>query len=103
MNAPATARTVKPVTNQVLIAGRIESMTKYKDSVVSLVRTPAEDEYSYPSTIEIRSKARLGQVGDDISVTVKLNGVPRAYTRTDKETGEQVQQKTADMYLHVIE
>lgn len=103
MNAPLA--TVKPAQANMIVhvAGRIESSSKYSDSFTTLVKTPSPDAYSHPSTIELRSKARLGQIGDEISAACRLSGVPRKFNRTDKATGEITPVKTADMYLHVVE
>ena len=102
MNAPVP--NLKTTQNMIVhVAGRIEASSKYQDSFTTVMKTPALDDYSYPSTIEIRSKARLGQIGDEIAVVGRLSGVPRKYNRTDKSTGEITVVKTADMYLHLVE
>lgn len=99
----ATAAAVKPANQIVQIAGRIEGVSKYQDTVSTLVKTPAPDAYSHPSTLELRSKARIGQIGEEIAVACRLSGVPRKFNRTDKSSGEVIAVKTADMYLHVVE
>lgn len=83
--------------------GRIEHVEKYQNNFHTLIKTPAEDAYSHPSTIPLRSKSRLGSVGDEISVNFRIGGVPRTYQRKDKETGELIPARTADVYCTVIE
>lgn len=101
MNAPATA--AKPANMTFIAIGRIESASKYQDSVTTLIKTPAPDAYSHPSTIAVRSKSRLGSAGDEVTVACRIGGVPRTFNRTDKETGEVMQVRTADAYFNVIE
>lgn len=104
MNAPVPNLKTTALQNMLVhVAGRIESSSKYQDSFTTLVKTPAPDAYSHPSTIELRSKARLGQIGDEIAVVGRLTGVPRKFNRTDKSSGEITMVKTADMYLHLVE
>lgn len=104
MNAVATPLKNAQAQNMIVhVSGRIESSSKYQDSFTTLVKTPSPDAYSHPATIEVRSKVRLGQIGDEISAVCRLSGVPRKFNRTDKATGEITPVKTADMYLHAVE
>ena len=103
MNAPANLAALKPANMTFLATGRIESASKFQDSVTTLIKTPAPDAYSYPSTIAVRSKSRLGTVGEEVTVTCRIGGVPRTFKRVDKETGEEVTVRTADAYFNVIE
>ena len=102
MNAVVTPA-LKSANMVVQVAGRIEAASKYQDTVSTLIKTPAPDSYSHPATIEVRSKARLGSVGEEVVASCRLSGVPRRFNRTDKSTGEITAVRTADMYLHVIE
>lgn len=83
--------------------GRIEHVEKYQNKFTTLLKTPAQDSYSHPSLIPLRSKGRLGSPGDEISVKFDIGGVPRAFKRVDKDTGEEVMVRTADAYFNVIE
>ena len=94
---------IKPQLMVAHAVGRIEHVEKYQNSFNTLIKTPAEDAYSHPSTIPLRSTARLGSVGDEISVKFRIGGVPRTFKRTDKSTGEITQARTADAYFNVIE
>jgi hypothetical protein len=52
----------------------------------------------------VRSKAKLGEIGDEITVPCKLGGYTRKpYRVTDKETGEQSMITPVDLTLEVIE
>lgn len=103
MNAPASLAAVKPATMTFQAVGRIEHVAKFQDNVTTLIKTPAPDAYSHPSTIAVRSKARLGAVGDEVAITCRVGGVPRTFKRTDKDTGEITMARTADHYFNVVE
>jgi hypothetical protein len=96
--------------NQGIIAGRISNSrreTAKKSGEVfylTIVKTKASDEYSYPGTVELSSSSKLGNVGDDINVKVEISGYPRSY---DKQTGPHPEDtesfQTATVSLRVIE
>jgi hypothetical protein len=66
--------------------------------------TPAPDAYSRPSTIEVRSKNKLGEIGEEISVSCKLGGYTRKpYRITDKDTNETSMITPVDLTLEAIE
>lgn len=89
---------------QVVIKGRIESSRVYEGNRYTQVMTPAADQYSRPQLVEVRSKAKLGERGEEIAVTAKLGGYARKpYTFTDKETGERVTLVPIDHTLDAIE
>lgn len=107
MNAPvAQAPSLK--VGQALIVGRIERSTRKqgRDGVyfLTLVKQPAPDEFSSPSTVEISSNHALGQKGDAIRQVVTVGGYPRTYTTKpsrDFPEGENVY--TADIRLSAVE
>ncbi|MBB5017807.1 hypothetical protein HNQ59_001077 [Chitinivorax tropicus] len=75
--------------NQATLAGRVNAVRKADDSVFTEVTLPAPDQYSPPATVEIRSRKRLGQVGETIEVSVTCAGYRgKAFQYHDKETGE---------------
>lgn len=75
----------------VVVIGRIEGSKAYEGKRYTQVMTPAADAYSRPQLVEIRSKARLGEKGDEISCQCLLGGFQRkAYETKDKQTGEVV-------------
>lgn len=103
MNAPATLAAVKPADMTFNAVGRVEYVTKYQDNFTTLIKTPAPDAYSHPSSISVRSKARLGAIGDEISVVCRVGGVPRVFNRVDKETGEITKVRTTDHFFNALE
>lgn len=70
---------------------------------LSLCKLPNPSEFESGGTIELRSTQRLGQVGDEFTGWCRVGGYPRQYKATDKETGEQVLVRTAEVRLTVIE
>ena len=88
-----TTTTAKPARqaafNQMMVRGRIEETRRHANVSYTRVLCPAADEYSRPQTLEIRSKARLGQKGDTVTQLCVVGGYTRkAFRATDKETGE---------------
>lgn len=74
---------------RVQIGGRIESSRTHDGKRYTHVLTPAPDAYSRPQLLEIRSKSKLGEKGEEINVTCVLGGYQRkSYQAKDKETGE---------------
>lgn len=85
---PSEQKATKPV-NQALLAGRVNSVRKADDTVYTEVTLPAPDQYSQPAAVEIRSRKRLGQVGETIEVQVVCGGYRgKSFVYTDKDTGE---------------
>jgi len=85
---PSEQKSAKPV-NQALLAGRVNSVRKADDTVYTEVTLPAPDQYSQPAAVEIRSRKRLGQVGETIEVQVICGGYRgKSFVYTDKDTGE---------------
>lgn len=81
------ADSVKPMV--VFVRGRLEKSRSYEGKRYSQILTPAPDAYSRPQLVEVRSKSKLGDVGEEVSVTCLLGGFARkAYQAKDKETGE---------------
>jgi hypothetical protein len=66
--------------------------------------TPAPDPYSRPQTVEVRSRQRLGQAGEEVTVQAQLGGYTRKpFRSTDKETGETTMVTPVDLTLDAIE
>lgn len=70
---------------------------------LTLAKIPNPSEFETGGTVELRSSQRLGAVGDEFTGWVKISGYPRQYKATDKETGDVVQVRTAEVRLTVIE
>lgn len=102
MKSVNSAVAVKPM--QVLVQGRVESVRRYESSSYTLVKIPAPDEYSNPSTVEIRSKQRFAEIGESIKVICVLSGyAKRPRQITDKKTGEIRSFIEVNHYLALVE
>ncbi len=89
---------------QVLVKGRIEAARRHNEARYTRIATPAPDPYSRPQIIEVRSKAPIGQKGDEVAITGKLGGyVGKPFRFTDKETGEIIQGQSVTMTLDLVE
>lgn len=97
----ATVGTVK--IGHAVIVGRLHQIRRIGKLYEHLVVVPAPDPYSSPATVPVLCELRLGEVGADIRVTVRVAGYRRSYKSTDQETGEQRTVMTADAKLYVIE
>lgn len=88
----------------VLIVGRIEGSKTYDGKRYTQVMTPAADAYSRPQLVEIRSKARLGDKGEEVSCHCLLGGFQRKpYETKDKQTGEIVKVIPVEHTLDLVE
>jgi hypothetical protein len=70
---------------------------------ITILKLPAADEYSAPETVELVSRQKLGERGDEVRCKVQIGGYGRSYQATDPETGEKTTVQTADNTLTVIE
>jgi hypothetical protein len=102
MNAAVSPAKIGPM--QVLIKGRIDGVRRHEKTTYTRITTPAPDPYSRPQTVEVRSKQRLGQPGDEVAQLATLGGYARKpFRSTDKETGETTMVTPIDMTLDAIE
>lgn len=106
MNAPVASPTqgtkIQPM--QVLVKGRIDASRRHEQTRYTRIVTPAPDPYSRPQTVEVRSKAQLGQKGEEVSVLAQLGGYTRKpFRSTDKETGEVTSVTPVDLTLDAVE
>lgn len=82
-------RAATPIVMRVLVKGRIEKSRTHEGVRYTHVLTPAADAYSRPQLLEIRSKVKIGDTGEEISRFCTLGGYQRkAYQAKDKNTGE---------------
>lgn len=88
----------------VLVKGKVEANRRYESLRYTRVITPAPDAYSRPQVVEIRSKAKLAELGDEVAILCKLGGYTRKpYKATDKDTGEQTMITPVDLTLDAVE
>lgn len=76
------------------IAGRISAVRRLSRQGGSEFRTvlklPAVDQYSSPATVEVRSGERVGSIGDEVSIDVRVGGYPRSYRPKDDPDAQAV-------------
>ncbi len=102
--ASDTAAIAKLKPMQALMRGRVEESRRHGAVTYTRVITPAADAYSRPQLLEIRSKNRLGQKGEEITCVVQLGGFTRkAFRATDKETGETSMVTPVDHTVDAVE
>lgn len=88
----------------VYIKGKIEAARRYENNWFTRIITPAADSYSRPSVVEVRSKAKLGTVGEEVDTDCTLGGYTRkAFRSTDKESGEITMITPVDLTLNAVE
>jgi len=88
----------------VTVAGRIETSKLYEGKRYTQVMTPAADAYSRPQLVEIRSKGKLGEKADEITVQCVLGGFQRkAYETKDKNSGEIIKVVPVEHTLDLVE
>ena len=88
----------------VLVKGRIESSRSHEGKRYTHIMTPAADAYSRPQLVEIRSKLKIGEKGEEVSVTCSLGGYQRKpYQAKDKNTGEITTVTPVEHTLDLIE
>lgn len=89
---------------QVMVKGRIETSRSHEGKRYTHVMTPAADAYSRPQLLEVRSKAKFGEKGEEVSVSCVLGGYQRkAYQAKDKNTGEIVTVVPVEHTLDLVE
>lgn len=88
----------------VSIVGKITRVRRYEQFFYTTIICPAKDEYSKPSIIEIRSKSRFGDTDEKTNIKAELGGYEgKAYTVTDRESGERKSLVPVTMFLDLCE
>lgn len=82
---PQHSQTVKY--NQMVIVGRLDSISKYDGKFDHIVTMGAADEFSKPSVLRVSSAEKLGSVGDVVKCLAVFNGWPNNY---ESKNGEKV-------------
>lgn len=73
----------------VIVKGKVLRVRRHEQTFFTTVVTPAQDEYSRPQFVEIRSRERIGDAEQVITQRCRLGGYEgRSYRVTDKHTGE---------------
>jgi hypothetical protein len=97
------SRTAQAFFSRAKIIGARRMNTEAGPLWLTLCKLPNPSEFESGGTIELRSAQRLGQSGDEFTGWCRIGGYARQYRATDKETGEQVLVRTAEVRLTVIE
>lgn len=99
---PLTRSQAAPM--EVLVKGKVAARRRHESTWYTRIVTPAPDPYSRPNTVEVRSKGKLGEVGDETAITCKVGGYTRKpFKLTDRETGEITTVTPVDITLEAIE
>lgn len=71
------------------ITGKLIRENYNNEQYYSDLMIPAEDEYSFPSTMQIRSKQKIGSLESEVTIKVKVGGyAQRERISVNRETGE---------------
>lgn len=88
---------------QVFIAGKVTRVRRHEKFFYTTIICPAKDEYSRPSVVEIRSKARFAEIDETTKVTAELGGYEgKSYQVTDRETGERKNLVPVNLFLDLV-
>lgn len=98
-----TRPSLKP--GQVMLAGKVGARRKISTQdgprFLTLLKLPAPDQYSSPSTVEVESVESLGQQDDEFRGVFAVRGFPRNFDTKD-ENGEKRKVYTATNVLTYV-
>lgn len=99
------AATVLPTrAMEVIVKGKLVSSRRHENRYFTQIITPAVDEFSQPQHVEVRSKAKVGDRDEMVTVRARLGGyLGRPYQATDKSTGEMRTARNTVLTLDVVE
>ncbi|MGH1463547.1 MAG: hypothetical protein K6L74_07505 [Neptuniibacter sp.] len=95
------ATKLQPLT--MLFQGKITQARQYQGKHYTRVVTPAPDQYSQPSSFEIRSSNLMGHIGQEVSGYLTMSGYVRERPYTDKNTGEMKTASDKVVFLDLVE
>lgn len=71
------------------LSGKVDSVRHHGGNIYTRIISPADDPFSRPDVVEVRSKAPIGLVDKMVTVDCALHGyVRKPYKVTDPQTGE---------------
>lgn len=82
---PHQSQSMKP--NQMMIIGRLDSVSKYDGKFDHILTMAAVDEFSKPSVLRLSSTEKLGSPGEVVKCLATYNGWPNNY---ESKNGEKV-------------
>ena len=75
---------------RLVVRGQVAAVTRKETKsgtiYLTLLKTPAPDQYATPGTFEVRSKRAIGQKGTEVEVECDLLGYSRSYENKAGET-----------------
>ena len=87
-----------------IVQGKVLRVRRYDQYTYTTIICPAQDAYTRPSVVEIRSKSRFADSDEEVKVNCILGGYEgRAYRATDRETGESRQLIPVNLFLDLEE
>lgn len=87
---------------QFQMLARIDSSEFHNQRYYTVVTTPAPDAFSHPARFKVQSQQPIGQVGQNLKLTVAVSGIVRERPYRDKQTGQQKVFQEGDVYLNVV-
>lgn len=91
-------------TGVVALRGKVDASRRHESYYYTRMVIPAINEYESPSTVELRSRNRVGDPDEMINVRAKVGGYrKRPYRFTDRDTGESRMVVPVVVTLDVIE
>lgn len=89
---------------ETVVIGKVTRARRYEKFWYTTIICPAKDEYSRPSVVEIRSKARFADAEEKVNVHATVGGYEgKGYTATDRETGERRALIPVNIFLDLVE
>lgn len=77
-----------PTPGLVRLVGRVIEARQSGKSFRTLLMLPAADSFQHPATVELVSKARVGQPGTEVDVLCSVGGFKNRPKLRDGSTGE---------------
>lgn len=101
--AQAAKAPTTPALGVARIVGRIEAATRKASAGgafwLTVMKLPAADRFDSPATVEVASGERIGAVGEEVSIEVRIGGYGRSY---DSKNEPGVKVRTADNRLTFV-
>ncbi len=99
--SPGAATRLGPM--DVFVKGKVDAVRRHGQVTYTRVVTPAPDPYSRPQLLEVRSKARFGQAGEEVQVVCKLGGFSRKPFKSTDADGVITMVTPIDHTLDLVE
>lgn len=88
----------------VTVAGKVVRVRRHEKNVLTVIITPAPDQWSKPSYVEVRSASRFADTEEEGAWSCRLGGYEgRAYRVTDRESGESKNVTPVNLYLDLVQ